>query len=169
MISKAASKEAATSAPFRVLGIDPGTRRMGYAVVERQGSRLVPLAHGVVAVGDIEPFEARLLELSRELQRVVTEHQPTCAAIEEVFFGKNARSALRSAEGRGAVLLTLAQAGLAVHEYPAKTVKRAVTGQGGADKAQVVKMVMTLLALRTVPSQDAADALAVAICHLQRG
>ena len=153
---------------IRILGIDPGTRRLGFGVIEKKGTRLTALAYGVIDVSGIEPFSARLADIHAELGRVISEFKPVEAAIEQVFYWRNARTAIRAAEGRGAVLLTLALAGLKVHEYAPAVIKRAATGRGGADKTQVVRMVQTLLSLKTPPSKDAADALAAAIAHLHR-
>jgi len=151
-----------------VLGIDPGTRKLGFGVVERQGSRLVPLSFGTLDIGSIEPFTQRLVVMHDELTKIIAEFKPDAAAIEEVFYGRNVKSALRSAEGRGAVMLSLGIAGLTVNQYAATVIKRAATGRGDADKSQVAAMITTLLNLKTPPAPDAADALAVAICHLNR-
>lgn len=172
LIRLLADREAAAGVsapqPKRVLGIDPGTRKLGFAVIEREGSRLLPLAHGTLDLSKIEPFPKRLVHLHQEISAIIEEFQPDSAAIEEVFYGRNVKSALKSAEGRGAVMLSLGIAGLDVHQYAAKVIKRAATGRGDADKSQVAMMVTTLLNLQTPPGPDAADALAVALCHLNR-
>ncbi len=152
----------------RVLGVDPGTRRLGFGVIEMRGSRMIPLAHGVIDVTSDSDFLVRLVRLCNELKAIIGKYQPTQAAIEQVFAGRNVKTAIRSAEGRGAILTTLAQAGLPVTEYATRTVKQSVTGRGSATKAQVGLMVQTTLGLKALPQEDASDALAVAVCHLQR-
>lgn len=153
---------------MRVLGIDPGTRRLGWAVVERAGTRVRAVAQGVLDVSKLDSFEERLVALARGIEAVIAEHAPTTSAIERVFSGKNVATAIKAAEGRGAVRLTLARAGLEVNEYAAREIKLAVTGRGGAAKPQVAAMVRTIAAITAPLAEDAADALAVAICHLHR-
>jgi len=157
-----------SATPVRVLGVDPGTRRLGYGVVEMRGNRMTPIAFGVIDVTSDQDFLVRLVRLCDEIKSVIAEHKPTVAAIEQVFAGRNVKTAIRSAEGRGAILTTLAQQGLPVTEYATRSVKQAVTGRGNAAKSQVGMMIQTLLSLKTVPAEDAGDALAVAVCHLQR-
>lgn len=152
----------------RVLGIDPGTRKLGFAVVEKQGNRLLPLAHGVVDVSKLETLDLRLLQIAKEINAVIDEFAPTEAAMETVFRGRNVKTALTAAEGRGAVRLVLAQRELPLSEYAPTEIKRAVVGRGAADKIQVAFMVKTLLSLDSTPKPDAADALAIAITHLHR-
>src|SRR5690606_14002265 len=115
--------------------------KLGFGVVELQGSRLVPLSFGTLDIGSIEPFTKRLVVLHDELSQIVAEFKPEAAAIEEVFYGRNVKSALKSAEGRGAVMLSLGIAKLDVHQYAAKVIKRAATGRGDADKTQVAAMI----------------------------
>lgn len=139
---------------------------MGFGVVEQQGTRYIPLAYGVIDVSKLPDLPARLLALSQQLDAVINEFTPAYSAIEEVFQGRNIKSALRSAEGRGAILLTLARHGLPIQEFSARTIKRAVVGRGAADKSQVAHMVVRQLSLRETPAEDATDALAIALCAL---
>ena len=150
-----------------VLGIDPGTRRFGWGVVRKEGTKLVHVAHGVIALGD-GPLHLRLAMLERELEVVVRAHAPTHASVEGLFFAKDAQAAAKLGHARGVALLVCARADLPVFEYPPALVKRAVAGSGRADKPQVARMVRVLLGLPEVPQADAADALAVAITHARR-
>jgi len=152
---------------MRVLGIDPGIAITGYGVVEEVQGEPKPLAFGVVRTPAGQPLPMRLQSIYRALRELATDWRPTAAAVEELFFSSNVRTAMSVGQARGVALLALADAGLAVAEYTPLTVKQAVTGYGNADKAQVQEMVRLLLGLAEVPRpDDAADALAVAICHL---
>lgn len=151
---------------MRVLGIDPGSRRTGYAVVERRGSRLRPIAWGTIQLGRGD-MPGRLVRLYESLIELVDQHAPTTTAIEGIFHAKNASSALKLGHARGVALLVASLKGLEVHEYAPSVVKRAVTSSGRAEKSQIQKMVCLLLGLADTPDTDAADALAVAICHAQ--
>ncbi|MCX7680498.1 MAG: crossover junction endodeoxyribonuclease RuvC [Anaerolineae bacterium] len=152
---------------MRVLGIDPGTAITGYGVVEEDAGGVRALTFGVIRTESDRPLAARLQLIYRAVRRLAKEWQPAVAAVEELFFGSNARTALSVGQARGVVLLALADAGLEVVEYTPLMVKQAVTGYGGADKAQMQEMVRLLLGLEKPPHpDDAADALAVAICHL---
>lgn len=152
--------------PVRILGIDPGSRFLGYGAVER-------VAHGrvrYVECGVIEPrrtalLSARLAEIAAELAEVFAELRPTVVAVEGVFHGVNARSALQLGHARGVALAAAGAARVPVHEYAPASVKRAVAGSGAATKQQVQRMVRALCGLRSQPRLDASDALAVAICH----
>ncbi|MDR3090115.1 MAG: crossover junction endodeoxyribonuclease RuvC [Desulfobulbaceae bacterium] len=149
----------------RILGIDPGSRVTGYGVIDAAPGRLSFVACGVIRVTDQETFVARLDAIFSGINEVIQIHQPDVVAIEEVFLAENPRSALKLGHARGAAVVAATQNGLAVHEYNAKTIKRAVTGYGQAEKQQVQHMVRALLGLNACPSSDAADGLAVAICH----
>ncbi len=152
---------------MRAIGIDPGTAITGWGVVEGSGDELKMIAAGVVTTKAGTPLPERLQIIYRELTGIAKQWQPNSAAIEELFFSKNAKTALAVGHGRGAAMLALANAGLLIAEYKPLEVKQAVTGYGGADKAQVQQMVKLLLSLDDIPRpDDAADALAVAICHL---
>jgi crossover junction endodeoxyribonuclease RuvC len=151
---------------MRVLGIDPGTVATGYGVVEEQGDTLRAVTYGAVTTRATLPFAQRLLRIHQELQTLLVRTRPDCAAVEAVFFAKNVQSALRLGQARGVALLALAQAAVEIHEYSALEVKQAVTSYGRAEKGQVQEMVRLLLGLEETPQPaDAADALAVAICH----
>lgn len=154
---------------MRVLGIDCGTERTGYGVIDSDGR-----AHHMVAAGCIrssvrDPLERRLLNIASELRSLISEHRPDAAAVEEVFFAVNAKSALKLSHVRGVALLLVAEASLAVAEYSPLEVKMSVVGYGRAGKSQVQQMVASLLRLSAPPaSEDASDALAIAICHATR-
>ncbi len=152
---------------MRVIGIDPGTAITGWGVVEGDGDDLTMVAYGVVTTAAGTPLPERLQAIYRELGQIVDQWQPETSAIEELFFSKNAKTALAVGHGRGAAMLALANAGLPIGEYKPLEVKQAITGYGGADKQQMQHMVKLLLSLDDIPRpDDAADALAVAICHL---
>jgi crossover junction endodeoxyribonuclease RuvC len=152
---------------MRVLGIDPGTAITGYGVVEEVQGELKPLAFGVIRTPAGQPLPVRLQAIYRAVRELATEWKSDAAAVEELFFSSNVRTAMTVGQARGVALLALADTGLTVAEYTPLTVKQAVTGYGNADKAQMQEMVRLLLGLADVPRpDDAADALAVAICHL---
>jgi len=150
---------------MKVLGIDPGTQRTGWGVVERRGTRMVHHGHGIIQPRRDAALEERLLAIFEELSAVLAEHRPGSVAVEDVFHAKHAASALKLGHARGVAMVAAARAGLGVHAYPPARVKRMVTGYGGADKLQVAKMVAAFLGLAEPPRADAADALAIALCH----
>ena len=152
---------------MRVLGIDPGSRRTGWGVVQLEGTRLRHVAAGTIAVPEKQPLAKRLHLIHLGLQQIIAEHQPESVAVEEIFFAKYPNAALKLGHARGVALLVTAESGLEVHEYPPAIVKRTVVGRGAADKTQVGRMVSAVLGLKTPPEEDAADALAVAITHIQ--
>ena len=153
--------------PRITLGIDPGTAIVGYAVVMAQGSDLRMLVCDVITTPAKMPLAQRLQLIYSGLSAIIAEYKPQEAAMEELFFAKNARTAMTVGQARGVAMLALANGGLSVAEYTPKQVKQAVTGYGGAGKDQVGEMVRILLKLTQVPRpDDAADAAAVAICHL---
>ena len=150
-----------------VLGIDPGTATTGYGLVTDRGSGAVAVAHGVITTPSGVPLPDRLMTIQRELSAIIERYHPDHAAVEELFFNKNVRTALAVAHARGVMLLTLAQANVRIFEYSPLEVKLAVTGSGRADKRQMQQMIMLLLNLDQIPKpDDAADALAIAVCHL---
>ena len=151
--------------PRRVLGIDPGSRRTGYGLIDAQGDTLRYVASGCIDAGQ-GAFTARLAEVHRGVADVIAAHQPMEVAIEEVFFARNAQTALKLGQARGVAIAAAMGASLPVAEYAPRAVKLAVVGSGGATKAQVGYMVRALLGLAAEPPADAADALAVAICHV---
>jgi crossover junction endodeoxyribonuclease RuvC len=150
-----------------VLGIDPGLASTGYGVVARRDGRLVALDGGVIETGASLPHELRLAEIHAAVEALLAQHAPDALALEELYFGANARSALAVGQARGVVMLAAGQRGLPCAGYTPQQVKSAVCGSGRAAKEQVARMVRTLLALAEEPRPDhAADALAVAICHV---
>jgi crossover junction endodeoxyribonuclease RuvC len=151
--------------PLRLIGLDPGLRRTGWGIVEAVGSRLVYVAEGVVATDERLPLADRLAELHAGLDAVLEAWQPDEAAVEETFVNKNPVSTLRLGMARGVVMLVPARRGLSVAEYAPNQVKKALVGVGHAEKAQVQMMVRRLLPGAMAVKADAADALAVAICH----
>jgi crossover junction endodeoxyribonuclease RuvC len=159
--------QASAIRPRIALGIDPGTAIVGYAVVMAQGSNLSLLACDVITTPAKTPLAQRLQTIYAELSNIIATFKPQEAAIEELFFAKNARTAMTVGHARGVAMLALANGGLSVAEYKPKQVKQAVTGYGDANKDQVGEMVRILLKLTAVPKpDDAADAAAIAICHL---
>ena len=152
---------------MRVLGIDPGSRRTGWGVVQLEGTRLRQIASGTIVAPAKMALEKRLRIIHDELGQIVAAHEPQAIAVEEIFFAKYANAALKLGHARGVALLVAAQSELGVHEYPPAIVKRTVVGRGAADKVQVGRLVTALLGLRAAPEEDAADALAVAITHIQ--
>ncbi len=151
---------------MRVLGIDCGSARTGYGVIESDGGLHRLLVAGVIRTNTRWPFEKRLLEIARGLRELIREQAPEAAAVEEVFFSANVKTALKLAHVRGIALLCIAEAGLQLAEYSPLEVKMSVVGYGRAEKSQVQIMVRSLLRLpQAIESEDASDALAVAICH----
>ena len=149
---------------LRILGIDPGSRITGYGIVEVQGARSRALASGVIKLGE-QPLEQRLLRLLTGLRELIQAHRPDEVAMEQVFVKRNVASALVLGQARGAALCAVAEAGLPLHEYAPASIKQAIAGSGRAEKPQVQRMVKMLLNLPAVPEEDAADALACALCH----
>jgi crossover junction endodeoxyribonuclease RuvC len=151
-----------------VLGVDPGTALCGYGLVRAEKDDLSLVAYGAVSTPANSPLAPRLLQIYTGLSALIAEHHPEAAAVEKLFFAKNARTALAVGHARGVALLAAAQANLPVFEYTPNEVKQAIVGYGGADKHQMQQMVRVLLRLDFVPEpDDAADAIAIAICHLQ--
>lgn len=148
----------------RILGVDPGSRKTGWGVLDVSGSRVVHVDNGVLMLDDDRDLTIRLVDLAHRLNDVVTTYAPDRAAVEDVFVQKGARSALILGQARGAVLTTLGLRGLKVTPYSTSMVKQRVTGGGRADKLQVAAMVTALLGLPEHPFEDAADALAIALC-----
>ena len=150
----------------RVLGLDPGLRTTGWGIVDSAGARLSHVANGRVTSRDGRPLADRLVELYNGLVAVIAEYRPDAAAVEETFVNKNPASTLKLGMARGVVMLAPAHAGLLVAEYAANAVKKSIVGVGHAAKEQVQMMVQRLLPAVTLTGPDAADALAVAICHV---
>lgn len=150
-----------------VLGIDPGTAITGYGLVREDAKGLTLVDCGVITTPAGHPLPARLQTIYRGLADLIAARRPDAAAVEELFFSRNVRTALSVGHARGVTLLALADAGLPIHEYKPLEVKQAIAGYGGADKRQVQEMVRMLLNLESIPRpDDAADAVAVAVCHI---
>lgn len=152
---------------MRVLGLDPGTARTGYGAVEYRGGRLKVLDYGLITTMSDMAMPQRLQVINRELSGLIETIRPDAVAVEQLFYFKNAKTVITVAQSRGVILLTSAQAGIVIAEYTPLQIKQAVVGYGSADKKQVQYMVQKLLSLKEMPRpDDAADALAAAICHL---
>jgi crossover junction endodeoxyribonuclease RuvC len=153
-----------------VFGIDPGSERTGYGCVETDGRRHRLVTCGAITAAAGDSFPSRLARIHRELSGRLSECRPDCVVVENLFYATNARSALKLGHARGVAILAAVDAGCEVLEYTPAEVKRAVVGYGRADKRQIQQMIKLLLGLDRVPSpHDAADALALAICHAHRG
>ena len=150
---------------IRILGIDTSLRSTGVGVIEVQGSRLRAIAYGRIHNKPKVPHSECLENIFTTLTELIEEHRPDCAAIEGAFFAKNAKTAMVLGQARGAAITACAKQGVVLSEYSPRKVKSAVVGTGAAQKDQVAKMVMRLLNLAEQPQEDAADALALAICH----
>jgi crossover junction endodeoxyribonuclease RuvC len=156
------------AATIRVLGIDPGSQRTGFGVVDAAGTRLTYVASGVIRTSHAE-FSVRLCEIFRCMQTVVAQYQPQEIAIEKVFVNRNPDSALKLGQARGAAICGTVEAKAMVFEYATRQIKQAVVGSGSAEKSQVQLMMRSLLKLDGPVASDAADALAAAVCHALRG
>lgn len=151
---------------MRVLGIDPGSIVTGYGIVEDSKSSLIHVTSGAISLSRISSFPQRLREIYERLTSIISLYSPECAAIEEVFFAKNVRSAILLSHARGVAILAAENACLPLNEYSPLEVKQSLVGYGRASKDQIEKMTKRLLNISQVKSLDASDALAVAICHL---
>lgn len=152
---------------LRIIGIDPGSRITGYGVVEKRGASFVHIDNGCLTTRPTGSMAERLEQIYSGLMDILEKYKPDAAAIEEIFFAKNVASSLKLGEARGVALLASIQAKVSVFEYATREVKQALTGYGQATKDQIQKMVKSMLKLPEVAQEDASDALAVAICHLQ--
>ena len=151
---------------MRVLGIDCGIERTGYGLIESDGRSHRMVAAGCIKTSPKNPLHERLLDIARGLRQVIEQHTPASAAVEEVFYAQNVQTALKLSHARGVVLLAIAEAGLPFGEYSPLEIKTSVVGYGRAEKQQVKMMVHSLLRIEVpIDSEDACDALAVAICH----
>ncbi len=155
-----------SKAPLTVLGIDPGTRHLGWGVLRREGTRIEHDGHGVIDTDTSLPLASRLIEIDDGLAQVLEDFHPRVAAVESLFYAKDAQAAAKLGHARGVVLLRLTRARVPFVELPPARVKRAVVGGGLATKEQVARVITTLLRLATPPRPDAADALANAFAHL---
>jgi crossover junction endodeoxyribonuclease RuvC len=151
-----------------VIGIDPGTATTGYGIIEEDNNgEIHAVAFGVVTTDKKLNAEKRLLEINQSIDEIILLHQPDSGAVEKLFFQKNITTAIAVGQARGVILLSFAKADIPVFEYTPNEVKQSVTGYGAAEKRQVQEMVKTILNLKEIPRpDDAADALAIAICHL---
>jgi crossover junction endodeoxyribonuclease RuvC len=156
-----------TSQSIRILGVDPGLRNTGWGIVDAEGARLSFVASGCLRTDTGDPMGSRLRKLHEGLCEVIRAYEPQEAAVEETFVNRDPQSALKLGQARGVALTAPALAGLEIEEYAANLVKKTVVGNGHADKVQVAMMVRVLLPASYAASKDAADALAVAICHAQ--
>lgn len=159
---------------MRILGVDPGSRLTGYGCVDFVGNQLRHVTHGTLSLShgkgeEMTPLEERLLSIYQGLSQIILEFKPQILVVERIFFAKNAVSALKLGQARGAVILTGKIHSLAIAEYNPTEVKQAVVGYGQAGKEQVAKMVQILIGKRSFPTFDASDGLALAICHAFRG
>ena len=148
-----------------ILGIDPGSRRTGFGVINAVGNSLDYIASGTIHIDPELSLPERLKEIFDAMQQIINQHGPAEVAVENVFVSNNASSALKRGQARGAAITAAVAENLPVFEYEARKVKQSLVGNGGADKSQVLHMVKALLRLQGDPREDAADALAVAICH----
>lgn len=151
---------------MKVIGIDPGTRHMGWGVLSRVGTKIEHVAHGVIDADEKAPLADRLVVIDAALSEIFAAHRPDVGAVEGLFFAKDAQSAAKLGHARGVVLLRLAKDGIAIREYAPALVKRTVVGKGAAEKKQVAMVVTAMLRLKETPRPDAADALAIALTHL---
>lgn len=150
----------------RVLGLDPGSVRTGWGIVELNGPRAKGIAAGVIRVRDKDPLPKRLHAIFDGVTTVIAAHRPQAVAVEDIFFAKYPQAALILGHARGVALLAAEQAGLPITAYPPAVVKRAIVGSGRAEKSQVAQLVGALLGLAELPAEDATDALAIALTHL---
>jgi crossover junction endodeoxyribonuclease RuvC len=154
---------------MRILGVDPGTATVGWGVIEVLKGQTALVAYGHISTAKELPLNKRLLEIATDLRSIIALHQPDEASVEELFFFKNQKTVISVAQARGAILLTLEEKGVIISGYTPLQVKQALTNYGRADKAQVQTMVKAILKLKEIPTpDDAADALALALCHSQR-
>ncbi len=149
----------------KLLGLDPGLGTTGWGVIQAEGNRLTHVANGQIKTDTAAPLPERLADLARQLEALIADIGPDAAAVEEVFVNKNPQSTLKLGQARGVILMTAARGGMPVAEYATRLVKKAVVGNGNAEKAQVHAMVSRLLPGAKIAGPDAADALAVAITH----
>lgn len=156
-----------TTSKLRVLGIDPGTATTGWAILEENNSRTEAIAYGHISTDKDCCPEDRLCEICSDLENIIKKYQPVEAAIEELFFFKNQKTIISVAQARGAVLLTLRQNNVRIASYTPLQIKQALTGYGRADKKQIQLMTQSIMGLKSLPKpDDTADAIAIALCHL---
>jgi crossover junction endodeoxyribonuclease RuvC len=151
------------------MGIDPGTRIVGYGIIDAEGTRFKAVAFGAVRIKEAMAFSDRLKHIYTELGRLIDEYKPAAVATEEIFYHKSVPSSVKIGEGRGVAILAAAMKNIPVEIYPSTMIKKSVTGNGHASKEQVQEMVRRIFCLEKAPSpSDASDALAIAVCHAHR-
>lgn len=148
-----------------ILGVDPGSRKTGFGIINTVGQQYEYVASGVIRLSVDQPLPVRLQQVYESLTQIVEKYQPQQCAIEQVFLAKSPQSALKLGQARGAAVVAATNAGLEVFEYEAKKIKQSVVGNGNADKVAMQSMVQRILKLNATPQEDAADALGVALCH----
>jgi crossover junction endodeoxyribonuclease RuvC len=152
---------------LRVIGLDPGTATTGWAILEENEGKITTVAYGHISTDKSGSEEARLLEIAKDIKKILLKFQPSEAAIENLFFFKNQKTIISVAQSRGALLLTLSQNNVSISSYTPLQVKQALTGYGRADKNQMQEMTKSILKLKCIPKpDDTADAIAIALCHL---
>ena len=152
---------------MKALGIDPGTATTGYGILETDSDSIKVVDYGCIKTSSKESFSARLKKIYSDMKKIISKYKPESIVVERLFFGANTKTAMAVGQARGVILLAASQAGLEIAEYTPLEVKMALTGYGRADKNQMQQMVKRLLKLKTIPKpDDAADALAVALCHI---
>ncbi len=159
------TKICAKESNMRIVGIDPGSLHLGWGVIEAQGTRIKAIDYGTIDLPSSMALSDRLVQIDLKLAVILSDYKPETASIETLFFAKNVQSAVKLGHARGVILLALAKAGLPIFEYEPRLVKRTVVGSGAADKAQVARVIQSLLGLPELPRTDEADALAIAITH----
>ena len=154
---------------MRILGIDPGLTRTGFGIIDINDDSLKLIDYGIVKPKNTDKLERRLLTIFNDMSKIIKKYNPTVVSIEEVFYGKNVKSALLLGQARGAAMLSVASNKITIFEYSAKKIKQSVTGNGNADKNQVKFMVGSILNIKNLDIPlDASDALAIALCHNQQ-
>ena len=152
---------------LRVLGIDPGTATVGWAVLEEKNGVVTPLSYGHISTSPKDPAPKRIKEISDDLEKIIKKYKADEAAVEDIFFFKNLKTAVKVSEARGAILLTLEKNKVKITSYTPLQVKQALTGYGRAEKKQIQIMVKNILNLKSIPKpDDTADAIAIAVCHI---
>ncbi len=152
-----------------ILGIDPGLTQTGYGIIHVSGNETKLVEYGVIKPGIKDPLPNRLVTLYNDVEEIIRRHRPSVMAIEDIFYGKNLRSTLMLGHARGTALLAAAKEKVVIYEYSPRKIKQALTGNGNAHKEQVQFMVKSILKLDDIPQpQDASDALAVCLCHIQQ-
>ena len=155
------------SKTLRVLGVDPGTATTGWAILEEEKGKVIPIAYGHISTSPSRSTAERLKEVSDDIEEIIKKYTPSEGAVEDLFFFKNVKTVIKVSQSRGGILLALERMGVKVFEYTPLQVKQALTGYGRAEKKQVQIMVKNILKLKEIPKpDDTADAIAIALCHL---